>query len=131
MSFHAPNQYRIKTGFVASDDSFGNNGAFRIPSRPGQVPFMVIASDGAVEEGQQAWEHVSVSLPNRCPTWEEMCSIKALFWDDDDTVVQYHAPRSDWVNNHQFCLHMWRPVGVDVPRPPSIMVGVKDMGVLA
>ena len=25
------------------------------------------------------WEHVSVSLQNRCPTWDEMCRIKDIF----------------------------------------------------
>ncbi len=24
------------------------------------------------------WEHVSVSLPRRCPTWDEMCLIKDI-----------------------------------------------------
>ena len=25
------------------------------------------------------WEHVSVSLRNRCPTWDEMCLVKDIF----------------------------------------------------
>lgn len=29
------------------------------------------------------WEHVSVSLRNRCPTWDEMCLVKDIFWRDD------------------------------------------------
>jgi hypothetical protein len=44
----------------------------------------VIASDG------KGWEHISVSLPNRCPNWREMCFIKSLFWDEEDVVIQYH-----------------------------------------
>ncbi|MCR4532718.1 hypothetical protein NUV62_17465 [Acinetobacter venetianus] len=69
------------------------------------------------------WEHVSVSLPARCPTWEEMCFIKSLFWGEDDCVIQYHPPKSDYVNNHQYCLHMWRPIEQSLPTPPSFMVG--------
>ena len=125
MTFHAPNQYRLRKGPVATDESHGNNGAFFIPSRPGKPPFKVIASDGL------GWDHVSVSLPDRCPTWEEMCRIKALFWDDEDAVMELHPPRSDWVNNHRFCLHLWRPQQASVPLPPSVMVGYKDVGVLA
>lgn len=131
MAFHVPNRYRIRTGPFGSSDDIGNAGAFFIPSRPGQPPFKVIASDAPAEEGGQAWEHVSVSLPSRTPTWGEMCAIKSLFWDDDDVVVQFHPPRSEWVNNHSTCLHMWRPVGVAVLRPPSVMVGYRDMGTLA
>jgi hypothetical protein len=79
----------------------------------------VVASD------QMGWEHVSVSRDDRCPTWEEMQIVKDLFWGEDDTVVQYHVPKDDHVNLHSRCLHLWRPVGVDIPRPPSIMVGFK------
>lgn len=129
--FHVPERYRCRSCYLGSDAENGNNGLFFVTTRPGQPPFKVIASDGAIEDGGMAWEHVSVSLPNRCPTWEEMCAIKALFWDAEDTVVQYHAPQSDWVNNHRFCLHLWRPVGVEVPRPPSLMVGYAAVGVLA
>lgn len=125
MSFHAPNQYRIRNGRFRTDEGHGNNGAFFIPTRPGQTPLKVIASDG------EGWEHVSISLPDRCPSWAEMCRIKALFWDDEDAVMQLHPPRSDWVNNHQFCLHLWRPMQSAIPLPPSLMVGIKEIGVLA
>ncbi len=125
MSFHAPNQFRIRSGPLGTDDSFGNNGAFFVPSRPGRTPFKVIASDG------EGWDHVSASLPDRCPTWEEMCLIKALFWDDTDAVMELHPPRADWVNNHRFCLHLWRPQVDRIPLPPAWMVGYKELGVLA
>ena len=69
------------------------------------------------------WEHVSVSLKERCPTWPEMSWIKGLFWRETETVVQYHPPKADYVTFHPFCLHMWRPIGVDIPRPPTIAVG--------
>lgn len=36
--------------------------------KPGAIA--IIASWGG------GWEHVSVSLARRCPTWEEMCIIK-------------------------------------------------------
>lgn len=124
MSFHVPEKYRITKGYHATNASHGNNGAFFVPCRPGKPPFMVIASDGG------GWEHVSASLPDRCPTWQEMCAIKALFWDDEDTVMQLHPPRSQWVNNHAYCLHLWRPVEDSVPLPPSWMVGYKELGEL-
>ena len=130
MSFHVPNQYRVRTGRMSSDDSVGNCGAFMIPPRSrilraGEMPLAVVASDG------EGWEHVSVSLPNRCPTWDEMCHIKAIFWDDEDCVVQFHPPRAAHVNNHPYCLHMWRQVGQDYETPPMWMVGYKSLGVIA
>lgn len=132
MAFKFPNEYRLRKGDYGSDpEVHGNNGAAFIPTRPGQPPLKVIASDGTgMPEVEPRWEHVSVSLPNRCPTWSEMCFVKSLFWDDEDTVMELHPPRSTWVNNHEFCLHLWRPVGVEIPLPPSIFVGYKELGVL-
>lgn len=125
MSFHAPNKYRVRTGYHGSDESYGNNGAFFIPCRRQGVPLKVICSDG------EGWEHVSVSFPDRCPTWEEMCLIKGLFWDDTDTVVQFHPPRTEYVNNHRYCLHLWRPTDHQIATPPGWLVGYRDVGVIA
>lgn len=123
MSFHAPEQFRVTTGRIATTAAAGNNGLFFVRA-PKCDTLRVIISD------QEGWEHVSVSLPHRCPTWAEMCRVKALFWDDEDCVMQLHPPKSEWVNNMQYCLHLWRPVGVEIPRPPALMVGVAGLGTL-
>lgn len=76
------------------------------------------------------WEHVSVSLAKkkhrveRCPTWVEMCFIKDVFWDEEERVVQYHPPKSEYISMHPYCLHLWRPTNQEIPFPPSIMVGI-------
>lgn len=118
--FKVPEDYRVVTGNLASDESFGNNGNFHVP-RPDALGkwFNVIASDG------EGWEHVSVSLPSRAPTWGEMCFIKDLFWSEDDCVVQYHPPKSEYVNNHEYCLHLWKKVDGEFETPPSLLVGLK------
>jgi hypothetical protein len=122
MSFHVPEKYRLYGGRMGSDASDGNNGMFPIPrSAAGKRPLdlCVIASDGL------GWEHVSVSTLVRCPTWEEMCFVKALFWDDDDCVVQFHPPKSEYVNHHPYCLHLWRPTDHVMLMPDWILVGPK------
>lgn len=110
---------RVRYGPLASSDAFGMNGAFHVEGPRGKL--QIIASD------QGGWEHVSITINNahRCPTWEEMCFIKALFWNDDETVIQYHPSKSEYVNNHPFVLHLWKPIGVELPIPPSIFVGIK------
>ena len=127
MTFKVPNQYRVRKGLLASTDAAGLTGLFFVPSRPGGPVLKVIASDG---EGLVNWEHVSVSLPDRCPTWDEMCRIKALFWDDEDTVLQLHPPKSQWVSNHQYCLHLWRYTAGELPMPNSGLVGDAALGTL-
>jgi hypothetical protein len=69
------------------------------------------------------WEHVSVSLPDRCPTWAEMQFWKEMFWSDSETVMQLHPSKDRYVNNHPFCLHLWRPRrGMKIPVPPMEFV---------
>lgn len=119
MSFHVPNQFRIRTGAYGSHDSIGNSGLFEWGTLRGRI--RVIASNG------EGWEHVSVSFENRTPSWEEMCRVKDIFWDEEDAVMQIHPPKSQYVNFAKHCLHLWRPDRADlkIPLPPTWMVGPK------
>lgn len=121
MAFRVPECYRfIQRGNPYSSSVGDLFGAFfiRHPNRASSLVLKAIADDG----DETGWEHVSVSLPTRCPTWEEMAYVKGLFWDDDDCVVQFHPPKSEYVNNHPFCLHLWRPVRESLPKPASMLV---------
>ena len=90
------------------------NGAFEI--RIGKERFFVIASNGG------GWEHVSVSHTKRTPTWEEMSKIKDMFFEGEETVMQLHPPKSEYVNIHDHCLHLWRPITEEILVPPIYMV---------
>jgi hypothetical protein len=69
------------------------------------------------------WEHVSVSIEgNRPPNWQEMCWVKEQFWTDEETVVQFHPRKTEYVNIHPNCLHLWKPYRGDVVLPPGIAV---------
>lgn len=96
-------------------------GVFKIPFPRTGVTLAVIANTAAADS--EWWEHVSVSLPNRCPNWPEMDFIKDLFWLPTETVMQLHVPKSDHVNCHPYCLHMWRPTHIEIPRPSALLVG--------
>lgn len=75
---------------------------------------------------QLGWEHLSVSMPNKTPSWDQMCRMKDIFWNDDETCVQFHPKKEDYVNNHPHCLHIWKPVNEKLPIPPSILVGFRN-----
>lgn len=84
----------------------------------------IIASWGA------GWEHVSMNDKKFTPTWEEMCELKEVFWKDEECVVQYHPPKSEYVNNLSHCLHLWRPIekfSGKLPIPNSLLVGIKGL----
>jgi len=59
------------------------------------------------------WEHVSVSPYDlgHTPTWDEMCEVKDIFFEDEEEAVQFHPKKSDYVNLQKNCLHIWRPAG--------------------
>lgn len=115
MSLRVPESLRLEE---ISSPRDGNNGAFALRGVSHRDDLFIVASDGG------GWEHVSVSKKYECPTWEEMCQIKKLFWPDpEDCVIQYHPPKSEHVNVHPYCLHLWRPIGAKFPVPPTYMVG--------
>lgn len=101
MAFKRPDKFLIP----------GTPNSYHIKLAHGQQVQVVASIDGS-------WEHVSVSRRDRCPTWDEMCQVKDLFWDDEDCVVQYHPPKSSYVNLHPFCLHLWRRVNGDGEEVP-------------
>jgi len=78
--------------------------------------FHVVYSNGG------GWDHVSVSLKNRCPTWEEMCTIKDMFFNPNECCIEYHPAKKDYVNLHPYCLHIWKPKDRELPTPPRIFV---------
>lgn len=71
------------------------------------------------------WEHVSVSLPDRCPTWDEMDMIKRIVFEPHEVVMQLHPAEAEHRNCHPHCLHMWRSLVVPIPLPPSDLVAPK------
>jgi len=103
---------------AAGDDTAG---CFYLKSEADRRQLRIIASsDGG-------WDHVSVSRADRCPTWAEMEQVKRLFFADGETAMQLHVPASDHVNNHPYCLHLWRPHEAEIPRPPALLVGVSGL----
>ncbi|MDJ1468186.1 DUF7694 domain-containing protein [Xanthocytophaga flava] len=120
-----PNDCRVRTGFMASDDSAGNNGMFIL--KAGEIFLKcMVSNDSSNKFGQ--WEHVSVSVfaGNRCPSWEEMCFVKDTFWDEDECVIQFHPPKELYVNCHPHVLHLWKKRGFEIPIPDPILVGPKE-----
>lgn len=106
--------------------AFTRRSSLRVIASRGGCPDYPPEMDAAANR----WDHVSISCEDRCPTWEEMEFIKRLFFDRHECAMQLHVPPRDHVNNHEYCLHIWRPLDCEIPRPPSFMVGSQDLGVI-
>jgi len=105
-------KYRVVDGSYRSPRG-ANYGAFQV----GRMRILIC--DGT--EGMN-WEHVSVSFPDRTPTWVEMCMVKDTFWGSEETVIQFHPSKSDYVNHHKYCLHLWKRTDSNFELPPNIAV---------
>lgn len=71
----------------------------------------------AFDEDKDGWEHVSV-LPLNLevfPSWNDMCFVKDMFWEDEEEVFQIHPKKSKYVNVMPNCLHLWRLKGFELP----------------
>lgn len=112
---------RIQHGPYASEPKSGPSGAYRIPSYLFGEEMTIIASTAEHPESA-GWEHVSVSLKSRTPSWKEMCIVKDWFWHEEELVVQFHPPRSQYVNIHNNVLHLWRNTAQEITLPPKDLV---------
>ena len=106
-------KHRVDLSDVYGSLGDSKNGAFKVYVEG--KSFFVVASSGG------GWEHVSVTpggKKSRCPTWDEMCAIKNMFFDEEEVVMQLHPAKSEYVNIHPYCLHLWRPLEREIPLPP-------------
>lgn len=116
------NQHRVTHGPYASTPEDGFNGQALVVVN--NTIHLVQFSDG------EGWRHVSVSLPKNptfTPSYSAMCQIKEMFWEPEDWVVQFHPAKSEYINNHPGCLHLWQPTAEKLPVPPSILTGWKEL----
>lgn len=67
-------------------------------------------------DNEAGWEHVSVAPRHKynIPSWDDMCVLKDVFFDDEEEVYQIHPPKSKYVNISENCLHLWKPKGINL-----------------
>jgi hypothetical protein len=107
----------IKENRYITEINVGNDGGYcvlKLSPKSKLVAIIFSWGDG--------WDHVSASYSNRCLTWEEMCVVKNIFFNEDETVIQYHPAKVKYINNHPFTLHLWKPQNQEIPMPPEYMV---------
>lgn len=101
------NKYRRELGGDRGDKF---NGAFDVSLS--EKPSFVIAGRGF------SWEHISIShVANIMPTYDVMLELKDMFFEDNEIVMQIHPAKKDYVNNHNRCLHIWKPIDQKIPNP--------------
>lgn len=52
--------------------------------------------------------HLSISTPNRNPTWEEIKQARYDLLPHDVTMALILPPTAEYVNIHEFCFHLYQ-----------------------
>lgn len=107
----------LRSPLITKITGTGDDGAmfeFKYKARK----YEVIASNGG------GWDHVSIVPVNqkRIPTWEVMCVLKDMCFNEDEVVMELHPAKKDYVNVHNECLHLWKPQEKTIPTPPKLFV---------
>jgi hypothetical protein len=58
-----------------------------------------------VEDGR--W-HLSISHPNRYPTWDEIREARYQLCPGEIDVVMYLPKVGEYINIHPHCFHLWQ-----------------------
>ena len=68
------------------------------------------------DDNESGYEHVSVSPVKKfnIPSWNDMCIVKDVFFEDEEEIYQIHPKKSEYVNLQQNCLHLWKVKGHDL-----------------
>lgn len=86
-----------KYGFTIENESaYGGEGIFRC------APFA-----GATVVWTYHDKHVSICTRKHAPSWDDMCKLKDMFYNDEEEVWQCHPKKSEYVNLMENCLHLW------------------------
>lgn len=81
----------------------GADGAWYVNKRQGLKVIMSVSE----ENDGKLWAHVSCSRKGRVPDYRDLCSVKNLFLGPERKALHIFPPRSEHVNIHPTCLHLW------------------------
>ena len=58
----------------------------------------------------QVWLHASIAYPNRLPNYDDLCMLKVSVFGQEGIAYQVFEARSNHVNIHPNCLHLFGPL---------------------
>jgi hypothetical protein len=71
----------------------------------------------AKEADDRLWLHISIASPDKLPAWAELVAAKEWIAGTERYGYQVVPPRSRYVNQHEFAVHVFVPVEGEPPLP--------------
>ena len=82
---------------------------------PGATAYRMGRCQIIVSRTSWGW-HLSISKPDKLPTWEECRDARYELIPDDVTMALLLPPSAEYINFHEFCLQMHEvPAGTGEP----------------
>jgi hypothetical protein len=72
----------------------------------------------------RGWYHVSFSFRDHLPTYDDLQLVRKCFIGEAYTALMIFPPKSEYVNVHQYCLHLYVCLTEEIV-PDSILEVVK------
>lgn len=66
------------------------------------------------EDPETKWLHVSMSFKSKLPTYQDMKIVKDIFIGEERTAFQIFPPKTEHINLHANCLHLFCCVTKDI-----------------
>lgn len=100
MASGLPTAHRAPMGFmrVSASPAVAHGEMWLSPQR--HLSVIVSVDDGSL--------HASIAHPDRYPTWAEILSVRNWIFPAEMEVVMVLARRSEYVNLHPNCFHLWQ-----------------------
>lgn len=74
---------------------------------------IVVIYSIAQELDNKHWIHLSLSRPNKYPTYDEIKRIKEIFIGNEKAIIIFPKD-SNFVNLHPYCFHLWSCLDCDI-----------------
>lgn len=62
--------------------------------------------------------HLSISTPDKLPSYEEMKEARYKFCPDEIYMAEIFPPKSEFINVHPYCRHLWQ-IDIDKSNYPK------------
>lgn len=80
------------------------------------------------EIGGAEWLHISASRRSRVPDYKDLQLVQRALIKFDAPSYQVFPRVAEHVSNHDFCLHLWTPLGAD-PFPDLLGERIANVGI--
>lgn len=115
---------RVKKDMAFSDEE-GAMSTAAVFVGPGGLKVIVSDPPENHPDGRQ-WVHASISKKGQLPNWQELKTVKSIFFGPDRLVMQIFPPEAEYVNVMPTCLHLWHCLDVPDDVPMGLPVFFRD-----